>query len=92
MTWRPAQASPSGAAVRGHTLYVAALRGERLWRVPLKGNHAGKPKAMWKGRFGRLRAVERAPGGAIWITTSNDDGNDKVIRLGGRGKKGRASG
>ena len=92
VTWRPAQASPSGAAIRGHTLYVAALRGERLWRVPLKGKRAGKPKAMWKGRFGRLRAVERAPGGAIWITTSNDDGNDKVIRLGGGGKKGKASG
>ena len=92
VTWRPAEASPSGAAIRGHTLYVAALQGERLLRVPLKGKHAGKPKAMLKGRFGRLRAVERAPGGAIWITTSNDDGNDKVIRLGGGGKKGKASG
>lgn len=84
VVWRPAQASPSGAAIRGRTLYVAALRGERLWRVPLKGKRAGKPRAMLKRRFGRLRAVAVARNGAIWLTTSNDNDNDKVIRLGGR--------
>jgi len=30
-------ASPAGAAIAGHTLYVAALRGTRLWQVPLDG-------------------------------------------------------
>jgi hypothetical protein len=35
-------ASPSGAAIVGRTLYVAGLRGERLWTVPLGG---GDPKA-----------------------------------------------
>lgn len=84
VTWRPEESSPSGAAIRGKTLYVAALRGERLWRIPLKGKRAGKPKATLKGRYGRLRTVEVAPGGALWIATSNDDGNDRIVRLGGR--------
>lgn len=87
VTWSPAEASPSGAAIRGNTLYVAALRGERLWRVPLKGQRAGKPKATLKGRYGRLRTVEVAPDGSLWLATSNDTGGggaDRIIRLGGR--------
>ena len=64
---------------------MAALQGERLWRVPLQGKELGKPKSTLKGRFGRLRTVEVAPGGSLWITTSNDDGRgsgpDRVIRL-----------
>ena len=84
VTWSPAQSSPSGAAILGSTLYVAALQGERLWQIPLKGKRAGKPKATLKGRFGRLRTVEVAPDRSLWITTSNDDrggGPDKVVRL-----------
>lgn len=88
LTWSTSESSPSGAAIRGRTLYVAALQGERLWRVPLQGTELGKPKATLKGRFGRLRTVEVAPGGSLWITTSNDDGRgsgpDRVIRLGGK--------
>ena len=89
LTWSTSQSSPSGAAIRGRTLYVAALQGERLWRVPLQGKELGKPKSTLKGRFGRLRTVEVAPGGSLWITTSNDDGRgsggpDRVIRLGGK--------
>jgi glucose/arabinose dehydrogenase len=82
VVWSPAKASPSGAGIRGRTLYVAALRGERLWRIRLHGTRAGKPKAMLQRRYGRLRAVEPARGGAVWLTTSNDDGDDRVIRLG----------
>ena len=82
VVWPPSKASPSGAGISGRTLYVAALRGERLWRIPLRGTKTRKPKAMLKGRFGRLRAVEPARGGDVWLTTSNDDGDDKVIRFG----------
>lgn len=84
LTWSPAQSSPSGAAILGSTLYVAALRGERLWQIPLNGKRAGRPKATLKRRFGRLRTVEVAPDRSLWITTSNDDqggGPDKVVRL-----------
>jgi len=43
----PAEASPSGATIDGSTLYVAALRGQRLWSVPLTGTGgAGTPTAL----------------------------------------------
>lgn len=85
VTWRTDDASPSGAAVAGETLYVAALRGERLWTVPVTG---GDPKAELSGRYGRLRTVEVAPDGALWLTTSNTDGrgdqrdgDDRILRF-----------
>jgi glucose/arabinose dehydrogenase len=83
--WSTGEASPSGAAVVGRTLYVAALRGERLWTVPLDG---GAPKAELTGRYGRLRTVAVAPDGALWLTTSNTDGrgdpkdgDDRILRF-----------
>ncbi|WP_233515194.1 PQQ-dependent sugar dehydrogenase [Marinitenerispora sediminis] len=92
VTWRTAEASPSGAAVAGGSLWVAALRGERLWRVPLTGDPArpvGEPEALFTGEFGRLRDVVTEPGGTgIWLTTSNrdsrgtpHDGDDRVLRV-----------
>jgi glucose/arabinose dehydrogenase len=88
VTWPTSAASPSGAAIAGGALYVGALRGQRLWRVPLDGARAGTPQALLEGRFGRLRTVVRAPDGALWVTTSNRDGrgapagdDDRIIRL-----------
>jgi glucose/arabinose dehydrogenase len=83
--WHTDDASPSGAAISGRTLYVAGLKGERLWTVPLDG---GSPKAELTGKYGRLRTVAVAPDGALWLTTSNKDGrgdpksgDDKVLRF-----------
>ncbi|GIE48137.1 oxidoreductase [Amorphoplanes nipponensis] len=85
VTWRTEDASPSGAAIAGGTLYVAALRGERLWTVPLGG---GEPRAELSERYGRLRTVAVAPDGALWLTTSNTDGrgdvrdgDDRILRF-----------
>jgi glucose/arabinose dehydrogenase len=85
VTWTTEEASPSGAAIAGRTLYVAALRGQRLWTVPLDG---GAPKAELSGRYGRLRTVAIAPDGALWLTTSNTDGrgdpktgDDRILRF-----------
>jgi glucose/arabinose dehydrogenase len=75
VTWRTADASPSGAAVLGDTLYVAALRGQRLWTVPIDG---GDLKAELTGRYGRLRTVAAAPDGSLWLSTSNTDGRGNV--------------
>ncbi|MCW2953264.1 MAG: putative oxidoreductase, partial [Conexibacter sp.] len=87
VTWRTDQASPSGDAVLGSNLYVAALRGEALWRVPLRGNRVGRPVRLLAGRYGRLRTVVVAPDRALWIATSNRDGrglpqpgDDRIIR------------
>ena len=83
--WATSEASPSGAAVSGDTLYVAALRGQRLWAVPLDG---GEPKAHFVEKYGRLRTVAVAPDGALWLTTSNTDrdenvrdGDDRILRF-----------
>jgi glucose/arabinose dehydrogenase len=72
-------ASPSGLAAAGGALWAAALRGERLWRVPLTGPGAlGSPEPLLTREFGRLRAVAPTPdGSALWITTSNRDGRGR---------------
>lgn len=90
VSWTTEQASPSGAAVADGSLWVAALRGERLWEVPLTGDGgAGEPVAHHAGEYGRLRAVAATPDGdALWLTTSNRDGrgdpargDDRILRV-----------
>ena len=88
VTWTTDEASPSGAAFLDGALYVGALRGQRLWRVPLDDGEAGEPVALLEGDYGRLRNVVAGPDGTLWITTSNrdgrgefDDGDDRVLRL-----------
>jgi glucose/arabinose dehydrogenase len=79
--WSPAEASPSGVAFSGGSLYVAALRGRRLWRLELSGTSVTRATAMYAGSFGRLRAAVRAPGdGAMWLLTANGS-NDRVLRI-----------
>ncbi|HVE74432.1 MAG TPA: PQQ-dependent sugar dehydrogenase [Mycobacteriales bacterium] len=80
-TWTPAEASPSGAAIRGDSLYVAALRGQRLWRVQISGETVIRATSMYQGTFGRLRAVMQNPrDGAMWLMTANGS-NDRVLRI-----------
>lgn len=88
-SWSPTStASPSGLTISGDSAYVASLRGERLWRVPLTGDSAGKPRAVDVGDLGRLRTVMSAPDGSLWLITSNTDGrgtprsrDDRIVRL-----------
>ncbi|MEE2039710.1 PQQ-dependent sugar dehydrogenase [Nocardiopsis sp. CT-R113] len=90
VTWTTAEASPSGAAVAGGSLWVAGLRGERLWEVPLTGDGGvGEPVAHLEGEYGRLRTVVATPDGdGLWLGTSNrdgrgepGDGDDRILRL-----------
>jgi glucose/arabinose dehydrogenase len=89
VTWRTSAASPSGVAILGDRLYVAALRGERLWRVPLDGRGGlGTPEALLVGQYGRLRTVTVAPDRSLWVLTSNRDGrgspgraDDRILRI-----------
>ena len=85
--WRPAVASPSGIAIAEDSVFMAALRGARLWRVPIPGGEAGKPRALARD-LGRLRTVAVAPDGSLWLTTSNRDGrgsprdgDDRIVRV-----------
>jgi len=88
VTWATSESSPSGAAIVDGDLYVAALVGQRLWRVPLEGNTAGEPESFLDGEYGRIRTAVKAPDGSLWIATSNTDGrgaptdeDDRIIRL-----------
>ncbi len=88
VTWSTDQASPSGLAIVGDTLYVGALRGQRVWVIPIDEDGLGTPAEGLDGQYGRLRNVQLAPDGSLWVTTSNrdgrgdpDDGDDRVLRL-----------
>lgn len=97
VTIHPDDASPSGLAYAGGSLWMAGLRGQRLWQIPVSGGRtAGDPVAHFTGEWGRIRTVEVAPDGALWLLTSNTDeatwggteprpGDDRLLRLELRG-------
>jgi glucose/arabinose dehydrogenase len=72
--WRTEDASPSGLAYLDGSLWAGALRGGRLWQIPLKDGTTQKPRDFFVGDYGRLRTVTPAPDGNLWVTTSNRDG------------------
>jgi glucose/arabinose dehydrogenase len=88
-TLAPATAGPGGCAVLERGLFVTALRGARLWALPLDSQGLpGPPLSLLDHAYGRLRTVVAAPDGALWLTTSNRDGagrpvaaDDRVIRI-----------
>jgi glucose/arabinose dehydrogenase len=74
VVWRTDVASPSGLAFVDDHLWLASLRGERLWRIDVTGRRATAPTDFFVGRYGRMRTVALAPDGRLWVTTSNRDG------------------
>lgn len=84
--WNPADASPSGIAVAGGSVWIANLRGERLREVAL--DDLGSSNEHLVGEQGRLRDVVVAPDGALWVLTNNTDGrgrpaegDDRILRF-----------
>jgi len=75
-----ASSSPSGLEIVGDTAYLGALRGQRLWTVPLRGEFAGDPVAYFTGEYGRIRDVSLAPDGRLWVL-SNGQNPDFVLVL-----------
>ena len=102
MEWNDPGVAPSGIAFydaplfaswRG-SVFVAALRGERLLRVAVRRDSAaiGGWRVLHQetvvDTLGRLRAVRVGPDGAVWFTTSNRDGrgsprpgDDRLLRV-----------
>lgn len=87
--WHTDDASPSGIAYVHGVIWMAALKGQRLWRVPLRGTTAAAaPQAFLTGEYGRLRTVVAAGGDKVWLVTSNTDGrgrpkagDDRILEL-----------
>ncbi len=74
-SWATSKASPSGIATVGETVFIAGLRGKRLWQVDTRaGEVVGEPVDAFAGEFGRLRDVVALPDGSLWVLTSNTDG------------------
>ncbi|MDX3765942.1 PQQ-dependent sugar dehydrogenase [Streptomyces sp. AK08-01B] len=90
--WKTSEASPSGIAFAKGSIWMAGLRGERLWRIPLSENPdkepLAAPQSFLKGEYGRLRTVFAAGGNRLWLVTSNTDtrgtpepGDDRALVL-----------
>jgi len=68
---KTSDASPSGLEIVDGVAYTGALRGQRLWAIPLTGDAAGTPVAYFTGQYGRLRDVALAPDGTLWAISNN---------------------
>lgn len=86
--WGTEVDSPSGIAYAAHSIWMAALAGQRLWRIPLHGAEAGTPQDFLTGRYGRLRSVLALDDHTLLVTTSNRDGraarhpgDDRILEL-----------
>ncbi len=90
--WRTEDASPSGITFWEGSLWMAALRGQTLWEIPLvgpDGTDAGDPVPHLADTYGRLRNVVVETGGeALLLATSNTDGrgepaadDDRLLRI-----------
>ena len=86
--WSTSDASPSGIAAVGSTIFMAGLRGERLWAIDITPDLSAAPPISGLVGQGRLRDVVPAPDGSLWILTNNTDGrgapradDDILIRL-----------
>ncbi|GIF99559.1 PQQ-dependent sugar dehydrogenase [Catellatospora citrea] len=77
-TYPTSEGSCSGIAVVRDALYVACLRGTRLYRAVISGTSLTNVQSYFVGTYGRLRTVEPSPSGGIWLTTSNNGDKDSV--------------
>jgi glucose/arabinose dehydrogenase len=69
--WDTDDASPSGIAVVGDTVFMAGLGGERLWTIGFDG---AAQEWYQGGQLGRVRDVVRGPGSSVYLLTNNTDG------------------
>jgi hypothetical protein len=73
----------------GDTLFLAALRGERLWSIAPATSGAQLAVAPWYvGEFGRIRDAVPGPDGELWFIGNNtdgrgspSDGDDRLYRV-----------
>jgi aldose sugar dehydrogenase len=64
-------------------LAVATLKDEslRIFKASPNGTKLTLVATLFKGRFGRLRAAQMGPDGALYLTTSNGNPQDRILRV-----------
>ena len=79
LTMPVAQASCSGLAVTGDHLWIACLRGTRLYRATITSDgRLTDVRTLLSGTYGRLRTVEPSADGSLWLTTSTRGDKDST--------------
>ncbi|WP_375399888.1 PQQ-dependent sugar dehydrogenase [uncultured Amnibacterium sp.] len=77
-TYPTSDGSCSGIAIVKDALYVACERGTRLYREVISGSSLTNVQQYFVGTYGRLRTVEPAPDGGLWLTTTNEGDKDSI--------------
>jgi glucose/arabinose dehydrogenase len=88
-TYPTAEGSCSGIAIVRDVLYVACERGTRMYREVISGSNLTNVQVYFNGTYGRLRTVEPAPDGGLWLTTTNlgdkdstpNNSNEKILHV-----------
>jgi glucose/arabinose dehydrogenase len=77
-TYPTAEGSCSGIAIVRDALYVACARGARMYRGVISGSSLTNVQTYFSGTYGRLRTVEPAPDGGLWLTTTTTGDKDSI--------------
>lgn len=83
-TYSNEEASCSGIAIVNDALYVACLRGQRMFRHKIVGSdevdaELVNRQVLLEGTYGRLRTIEPSlDGDGLWLTTSNNGDKDSI--------------
>ncbi len=77
-TYPTAEASCSGIAIVRDVLYVACLRGKRVYRHVITGDSLTNTQQLFSDTYGRLRTVEPTLDGGLWMSTSNTGDKDSI--------------
>lgn len=95
LEYTPAVAPASGTFYRGGAFpqfrgnfFFGCLRGETIIRVVLDGSRVVSQERLFERQYGRIRDVAEGPDGAIYFSTSNQDGrgrpasdDDRILKL-----------
>lgn len=77
-TYPVAEGSCAGITIIRGVLYVACQRGSRLYRAVISGDALTNVQQFFNGTYGRIRTVEPAPDGGLWMATSNGGDKDSI--------------
>jgi glucose/arabinose dehydrogenase len=85
--WVPLSTAPSGMMFyTGNqfpewqgSVFVGALAGRSLWRLPVIGNSVGAREQLFADLLERIRDVRQGPDGFIYLLT--DSANGRIVRI-----------